>query len=355
MKGLSLDTTTNGRHLGRKKKSESKRAALGIDIGGTKSLYALFDSNFEVLAEEKLRTHPDKGGARAFTKMMGDVVRGLMREADKRGLKVKHVGVGCAGDIDLKRGVIRHSPNLPFLDGYRLHDKLERLTGAKVFIGHDVQAALYGELRRGAAKKSRHAIGVWLGTGVGSALVIERKLHLGVSGQAGDLGNYLLHAVDVSQELPRKEVLDNVASRTAIAGDAAALAAKHNAPRLEKAAGTDVRDIKAGALADAIAKGDKAVEKLVRSRASVVGAALSNLVDFLNPDTIVLGGGLVEAMPALMKREITNAIEAHAGPKARAAVQVRISKLLDHAGTVGAACLAVDMFSDDPPIDLERL
>jgi glucokinase len=339
----------------KKKKNESKRASIGIDIGGTKSLYALFDSSFEVVAEEKLRTHPDKGGAKAFTTEMLGAVRKLMREAKKRDLKVKHVGVGCAGDIDLKRGVIRASPNLTFLAGYALRDKLERATGAKVFVGHDVQAALYGELKRGAAKKARHVIGVWLGTGVGGALIIERKLHLGVTGQAGDLGNYLLHAVDVSQELPRKEVLDNVASRTAIAGDAAALAAKHNAPSLQKNAGTDVRDIKASALADAIRAGDKAVEKLVRSRASVVGAALSNLVDFLNPDMIVLGGGLVEAMPALMKREVANAIEAHAGPKARKAVKVRISRLLDHAGTVGAASLAVDMFSADPPIDLDSL
>ncbi|HET7728957.1 MAG TPA: ROK family protein [Usitatibacter sp.] len=336
-------------------KTDSKRACIGIDIGGTKSLYALFDSNFEVLAEEKLRTHPEKGGVRAFTRALKGTVDKLMREARKRGLKVKCVGVGCAGDIDLKRGVIRHSPNLEFLDGYRLHDKLERLTKANVFVGHDVQAALNGEFRRGAARKSRHVIGVWLGTGVGGALIIDGRLHLGVSGQAGDLGNYLLHAVDVSQELPRKEVLDNVASRTAIAGDAAALAAKHHAPSLQKAAGTDVRDIKASALAEAIRAGDKHVEKLVRSRASVVGAALSNLVDFLNPDMIVLGGGLVEAMPALMRREIRQAIEAHAAPKAAKAVDVRIAKLLDHAGTVGAACLAMDMFSGDPPIDLDAL
>ena len=302
-----------------------------------------------------MRTHPDKGGVRTFTKAMSGAVEKLMREAGKRKLKVRHVGVGCAGDIDLKRGRIRHSPNLAFLDAYPLRDKLERLTGARVFIGHDVQAALYGELTRGAARKARHVIGVWLGTGVGGALIIDRKLHMGVSGQAGDLGNYLLHAVDVSQELPRKEVLDHVASRTAIAGDAAALAAKHNAPSLAKNAGTDVRDIKASALADAIKAGDKSVEKLVRSRASVVGAALSNLVDFLNPDMIVLGGGLVEAMPSLMKREVTKAIDAHAGPKVRKAVSVKISRLLGHAGTVGAACLAVDMFSEDPPIDLEKL
>ena len=339
----------------KKNNNGATRASIGIDIGGTKSLYALFDSKFEVLAEEKLQTHPDKGGARAFTTTLGDTMRKLMREAQKRGLKVKYVGVGCAGDIDQKRGIIRASPNLSFLAGYPMRDKLERLTKAKVYIGHDVQAALYGELKHGVARKARHVIGVWLGTGVGGALVLDRKLHLGVSGQAGDLGNYLLHAVDVSEELPRKETLDNVASRTAIAGDAAALAASHRAPRLQKTAGTDVSDIKASVLADAIRQGDKAVAKLVSSRAGVVGAALSNLVDFLNPDMIVLGGGLVEAMPELMRRQVQKGIAAHCAPKTAKAVKVRISTLLGHAGTVGAASLAIDMFSADPPIEHDEL
>ena len=332
----------------------ARRASIGIDIGGTKSLYALFDDNFKVLAQEKLRTVPDKGGRKAFSKSLRHTIRNLMDEADKQGLKVKYVGVGCAGDIDLKRGIIRDSPNLSCLNGYPLREKLERLTGARVFVGHDVQAALYGELKRGAARKAVDVIGVWLGTGVGGALVLDRKLHIGVSGHAGDLGNYLLHAVDVSQELPRKEVLDNVASRSAIAGDAAALAANHRAPILQKHAGTDVRDIKAHALAKAIRQGDKAVKKLVSSRASVVGAALSNLVDFLNPDMIVLGGGLIEEMPDLMQRHIKQAIDAHCTPKGAKAVRVRVSRHLDHAVTIGAACLAADMFSEDPPIDIRN-
>jgi glucokinase len=331
---------------------DAKQASIGIDIGGTKSLYVLLDSTFEVLAQEKLQTHPDRGGVKAFTRTLRSTVQKLMADARRRGLEIGYVGVGCAGDIDFRKGIIRESPNLGFLVNYPLRDKLERLTKAKVFVGHDVQAALYGELMLGAARKARDVIGVWLGTGVGGALVLNRKIHIGVSGQAGDLGNYLLHAVDVSQELPRKEVLDNVASRTAIAGDAAALAASHRAPRLQKSAGADVRNIKASVLADSIRHGDKAVAKLVNSRASVVGAALSNLVDFLNPDMIVLGGGLVEAMPNLMRRQIEKAIGAHCSPKAAKVVKVRIATLIAHAGAVGAASLAIDMFADDPPIVL---
>ena len=98
-------------------KKDRKRAYIGIDIGGTKSLYALLDSNFDILAEEKLRTHPDKGGVRAFTKAMQGAVGVLLREAKRRKLDVRYVGVGCAGDIDLKTGTIRKSPNLAILDG----------------------------------------------------------------------------------------------------------------------------------------------------------------------------------------------------------------------------------------------
>ena len=339
----------------KKKEKEAKRGYIGIDIGGTKSLYALFDADFELIAEEKLKTHPDKGGVRAFTKAMEAAVASLLREAKRRNLEVRYLGVGCAGDIDLGTGTIRRSPNLALLDGYPLHDKLERASGAKVFVGHDVQAALYGEFRKGAARKARHVLGCWIGTGVGGALIIDGRLHLGATGQAGDIGNYILHAVDISQELPRKEVLDSVASRTAIAGDAAALAAKHGAPALEKLAGTDVSCIKASVLAESIRLGDKSVEKLVRSRASVVGTALSNFVDLINPDMVVLGGGLVEAMPQLMRSEVKRAIEAHAAPKAVKALKVVVAKLDGHAGTIGAACLALDMYSGAPPIDLGAL
>jgi glucokinase len=337
------------------KKDKKARAYLGADIGGTKSLFALLNERFEILAEEKFRSHPETGGVRPFEKAMRTAVTRLMREAQGRGLRVKVVGVGCAGDIDMKAGIVRSSPNLTFLEGFPFRAKLEKLTGARVFLGHDVQTGLYGELTLGAAKKGRHVLGVWIGTGLGGAIIIDRHLYLGATGIAGDIGNYLLHAVDVSQDSPRKEVLDNVASRTAIAGGAAALAAKHLAPELRKKSGTDVREIRARDLAEAVRKGDTAVEKLVRSRANIIGAAVSNLVDFFNPDTIVLGGGLVYAMPQLMRREIAVSIKAHATRKAAKAVTVTVAKLRDHAGTVGAAKLALDMFSDDPPIDLQHL
>jgi glucokinase len=342
--------------LARASRSKKKLgvATLGIDVGGTKTLLALFDSSFEVLAEDKFRTHPDKGGLPAFERTLRRSIKMLMREARLQSLEVRYVGIGCAGDIDMKSGVVRQSPNLTFLDGYPFRERMEALTKAKVFVGHDVQAALYGEYRLGAARKASHVVGVWLGTGVGGAMIIDGRIHLGATGSAGDIGNYLLSAFDVSIDSPRKFVLDGVASRTAIAGEAAALAAKHKAPALRDDVGTDVTDIRASDIAKSIKKGDKSIKKLVKSRANIVGAALSNLVDFINPDVVVLGGGLVEAMPSLMRSEVRKAIDAHASPKAARAAKVVTAKLSRHAGTIGAARLALDMLNGRAPVPQAR-
>ena len=332
---------------------EDGRATLGIDIGGTKSLYALFDERFEIVAQEKLRTHPDKGGVKAFTRGMRGAVEALLEAARKEGLRVRAVGVGCAGDIDMREGVVRSAPNVAFLKDYPFRARLEKLTGARVFVGNDVQAGLYGEFRLGAARKARHVIGIFLGTGVGGALIIDGRIHRGATGLAGDIGNFVLHASAPAED-SRREVLDMVASRPAIAGGAAALASKRWAPHLREVAGTDVTDIRSNDLAESIRRGDKAVEKLVRSRIAVVGAAISNFVDFINPDMVVLGGGMVEAMPALVRREVRKAIEGHATPKAAKAARVVVARLHDHAVTAGAAKLALDMLSPQPPIVFRR-
>ena len=335
-----------------KKEKRKRRGTIGIDIGGTKSLYALFDDRFEVVAEEKFRSHPPKGGLQAFEAQHARALGKLLKEAKRRKLEIEAVGMGLAGRIDLAEGVVLNAPSLEFLQGIPFQQRLQKQTGARVFVCNDVHAGLYGELKLGAARDARDVIGIWIGTGVGGALVINGRLHLGASGLAGDIGNYLLQPVDAAQDSSRKEVLDGVASRTAIAADAAALAAKRYRSKLRQIAGTDVRDITSGNIAKAIKRGDKAVEKLVRSRARLLGAVLSNLVDFINPDCLVLGGGLVAAIPKLIRNEIEKSIKAHASTRAAQAVRIVIAKLHDHAGTTGAARLALDMYSGRPPIEL---
>ena len=138
----------------------------------------------------------------------------------------------------------------------------------------------------------------------------------------------------------RLGLLDNIASRTAIAAEAAALAIRHEAPNLMELSGTDLKSIKSSALAEAIKRGDKAVEELVRSRAQLLGLALSNVVDLMNPEMVLLGGGLTQAMPKLILEEVKAGITGRAGSEAVEDLKIVTAKMKTHAVTIGAAKLA---------------
>jgi glucokinase len=141
------------------------------------------------------------------------------------------------------------------------------------------------------------------------------------------------------------------ASRTAIAGTAATFAAKNWAPYLLNAVGTDVRQITSSAFAEAIRGGDKAIEELVRSRVRIVGIVLSNMVDFLNPQMIVLGGGLTDSLSRIVRHEVIAGIHAHSSPAARRGLKVVTTKHQHNAVTIGAAQFAVDIAKESAAKD----
>lgn len=316
-------------------------AAIGLDFGGTKTLFVLFDASFRPLETIKTRTRPHRDQD-ALDAEVSRCVGRLVRSARERGLTLRAVGAGCAGLVDEKRGIWRFSPNLPHLKNYRLGERLARLTGCSPVIGNDLHLGLYGEHRLGAARGARDVIGVFFGTGVGGALMIDGKIHRGASGAAGEIGHHLISSIGALAGSPRQGVLDDLASRSAIAGAAAVAAAKDWAPRLFDLAGTDVRRISGQTLADAIRGGDAAIDELVRSRARTAGIAISNLVDFISPELVVLGGGLVQAMPGLFVSEVRQGILRHVMPWVRKSVRVREAELGDLSVAAGAALSAWD-------------
>jgi glucokinase len=319
----------------------AKRATIGIDIGGTKILFALFDERFKVVEEIKEKTDAGAGEKR-FTEKLTESVETLLKKAEKEGLQILSAGVGCAGVVDPEGETMAEAASVPFLKGYRLQSRLAKAIGTNVLLANDVLAGLYGEQQFGAATGCHDVIAVFFGTGIGGAVMLDGKLYKGTTGRAGNIGHYVLQPMD--SETSKIEILDNLASRTAIAGDAASMAVKQQAPHLLQSAGTDVLDIRSSEIAKAIERGDESIETLVRTRARLAGMAISNMVDFLNPEMVLLGGGLVEELPQLMTEEVQKAVRAYSAPDAAKAVKVAASKLKAHAVTTGAAKLALDSF-----------
>ena len=321
------------------KSSNSKSASIGIDVGGTKTRLALFDDKLRVVEDIKLKTPKTK---EEFEEELTKSVRKLVRKGNEDGHKISTIGIGFPGSINREKATIKSAPNVPFLSGFSFLEAFKDFWKGDVVLLNDVHAALYGELKLGKAAGYKDVIGIFIGTGIGGAVAIDGKLHLGVSGEAGNIGHYLLHAFGPLAGSERHGILDDFASRLAIAGTAATFAVKGWAPHLLQSVGTDVRNIKSSAFADAIRSGDKAIEELVRSRMQIVGIVLSNIVDFLSPELIVLGGGLTDAMPELVCAEVMAGIQAHSTPVASRELKVVTAEHAGHAVTVGAAKFALD-------------
>ena len=296
-------------------------------------------------SEIKAKTKPEKG-ERFFIKSIVDAVHYVLRDAKVQLRDVSGIGIGCPGFIDPEKGIIAASPNIPFLRNYPLAKRIAKLIGLPVTLGNDVQTGLYGEHQFGAAKGYDNVIGIFMGTGIGGALILNGQPYRGTSGSAGEVGHVKMDLGGPACGCGNHGCLEAFAGRLAISSEAAVLVARQKAPHVGQKAGTDIRDIKSGLLAKAIRAGDEAVEELIRGKAKRVGLLMSNLVNILNPDMIVLGGGVVEAMPSLIARQAEKTMRRYTLPTSLKYVKVAVAKLGDHSIVMGAAKRADDLFGE---------
>ncbi len=319
--------------------TQKKQYFIGLDIGGSKMLAAVLDRKFRVRAEKKIKVEPEKGRA-VFLKTLEGAVAELLREAHVPMGKVAALGAGCPGIIPNLGGRIVLSPNLPFLNSFELGRALQKIFRVPIAVENDVNAGLYGEWRFGAAQGKQHVAGIFMGTGVGGALILNGQVYRGALGAAGEIGHtYLIPPfLGAAQVCP--STLEGLTGRLAISAASGLLLMQQKAPHLFKETGYDVRKIKSRSLLRAIQAGDQALDDLLAEKARFLGLAMANLVNLLNPDMIVLGGGLIEALGSKMIVEARKTMQSLALPPLARAVKVEAAELGDYAIVKGAAGLA---------------
>jgi glucokinase len=313
-----------------------KPAAVGIDVGGTKTLCVLVDKHFKLLEEIKFKTAPEEGEHR-FTRRLKDSVGALINSAKAKGLDVVAVGVGSAGAVDAKEIKITTSPNLLMLENYPIGKHLGKVVKAKMAIGNDVQMGIHAEHVLGAAKGCSHVVGVFFGTGVGGAAIVNDELYTGACGFGGQVGGLVAQPVGGPEAALSHGIIDRIASKSAIASEALVMAIKNWAPYLHSEVGTDLTKVTWGILERAIQHGDGRIEEMLRARMRVVGIALANVVNFMNPDMLVLGGGLMDQMAELVTEELEKGLRRYLIPEISKALRVKRAKLGGHAVAIGAA------------------
>jgi glucokinase len=312
---------------------------VGFDLGGTKMQATVFDGKFKAKESERRKTKAHEG-AKAGVERMIETIGRAVEKAGVAGDRIAGIGVGVPGPLDLDSGVLLESANLGWKD-VELRKDLEKAFGCPAIILNDVDAGVYAEYRFGAARKARCVIGVFPGTGIGGGCIYEGKILRGRTNSCFEIGHCQVLPGGPLCGCGQRGCLEAVASRLAIAGAAAQAALRGEAPNLLKIAGAaDLTEIRSRALADSIKAGDKAVERIVKDAAGGLGGGIPIAVSLVAPDVVVLGGGLVEAMPELLRSEVEEAARKHVMRSMRGSFEVVVAKLGDDATATGAAAWA---------------
>jgi len=320
------------------KRSNDNKYWVGVDLGGTKMLVTLLDQSFRPYARKRKKTQAQSGKDAGLTRMI-DSIQATLDDADVAPEQLNGIGVGCPGPLDLDAGIVLEMPNLGWKNT-PVRKRLEDAFGCPTVVMNDVDAGVYGEYRFGAASDARCVIGVFPGTGIGGGCVYEGSILRGKNGSCMEIGHIPVDPQGSLCGCGQRGCLEAMAGRLAISAAAAAAAYRGEAPNLLATAGTDLSQIKSGVLAASVEAGDKAVEKLLRDAARLIGWACAGVVNLLAPDRLVLGGGLVEALPDLFQEEVDRSLRKRVMPAYRDAFTVVTAKLGDDATAVGAAAWA---------------
>ncbi len=313
---------------------------IGFDLGGTKMYAALFDDRAKKVAEIRKKTK-GRDGAEAGLTRMAEMVRELCEEASLDTSKISGMGIGCPGPLNLEKGILVEAANLGW-SNVPIKSWFEKKLGCPVSIGNDVDVGVLGEYYLGAGKNQRCVLGIFPGTGIGAGCVYEGKIIRGHSKSCMEFGHIQVLPNGPLCGCGKYGCLEAVASRLAIAGEAAKAAFRGQAPNLLAATKLKLTEIRSGTLKNAIEAGDTVVEQIVRDGARWLGVGVAMMVNVLAPDVIILGGGLVEALPDIFLNEVADAARKRCMPAFSNSIKIKISQLGDDAGVVGAALLARD-------------
>ena len=312
---------------------------VGVDLGGTKILAGVFDHSLEAVGTAKLSTKSQRGVDKVVERI-ARCAQDAVDEADLTMKQVAGVGIGAPGAVDFDSGTVIFAPNLEGWKDISLKKELEKALGVPVFVENDCNISALGVYAVELKSKPKSMVGIFVGTGIGGGMIVDGELYSGFGHTAGEIGHMVLEINGPKCGCGNKGCFEALASRTAIFQQIKAGIKDGQKTLLTEMLGDDLADLRSGDLRKAIRRGDKFVDRIVEGAAEYIGIATSNLVNILNPEVVVLGGGVIEALADEMMSVIIETTKDYAMPGALKGVEIVPSKLGDNAGITGAAVLA---------------
>lgn len=314
--------------------------AIGIDLGGTNMAVGVVDRKGRLVGRAKKKTKAAEGRDAVVSRMVA-AMEEACADAGTALDQVRIVGVGAPGPVDYGKGVVITAGNLGWKN-VALGDLLEKRSGVRTVVDNDVNVAAWGEATIGAGEGRESLLAVWVGTGVGAGLVLGGQVWRGDLHTAGELGQTIAFpggqpgSTTVEEFCSRTGIVRSIVTRLGFYPDSAF----HKALERHRAEGKN-GPIGSSALAECYRGGDEVTCLVVNASAELLGTAIANCITLLSIRTVVLGGGVTEALGKPYLERVAAAAAARVfpgaiGPK----VDVRMTALKDEAGVLGAAMLA---------------
>lgn len=316
---------------------------ISVDLGGTKILSALLNLQNEIIYRVKISTDI-KNGTEALVNSITDSINQLIKENNLSEKNILAICIGVPGTVNPLTGIISHAPNLG-IKNFNIKKALSKYFSIPILIENDVNLAGLGIKKFEFNDKVNNMMVVFIGTGIGSALFFDGKLYRGSSFYAGEIGHILVNQKGTFSTKYNTSTFELTASRTAIV-KAIKKELKKGKKSILNEFNSSKKTIKSKSLAYAVEQNDTLTIKYMSKACTTIGTVIGSLTTLLNFDTIVFGGGVIEAMHEFMIPKIKEAFTEAVLPEPGNNVKIIATKLGDDAALYGGIALAEEFLNN---------
>jgi glucokinase-like ROK family protein len=317
----------------------------GIDIGATSIDLGIADFSGKLLARYAEPASIKDGPIKILGRICS-LLEKMLKENNWEPEQMIGMGVGVPGPVDFSAGIVVSPPIMPGWDRYPIIQTMQQwFPSANVVVDNDVNVMALGEINQGAGKRVNNLIFVKIGTGIGAGIICDGKIYRGANGCAGDIGHIGVNKSGPVCHCGNQGCLETVAAGPAIAERSLLAAQAGKSPILLKYYERNGNVLRAEDVNNAAREGDALAIEVIRESGQFVGDVLASLVNFYNPEMIVIGGG-VSNLGNLLLSSIRQAVLHRSLPLATRDLEIVFSEIGSDAGVIGAINLAMDyMFS----------
>ena len=309
---------------------------IGIDIGGTNIACGVVDEDCRIIAKAKVKTN----APRLYGEILADIVKSVRMACEEAGInpsEAETMGMGCPGTCNQQSGVVEYSNNLGFVN-VPLRTDIEREFGVKTYFDNDANAAAYGEYVAGAAKGSRSAVVITLGTGVGSGIIIDGKIYSGSNFAGGEIGHTVIVMEGLACTCGRRGCFEAYSSATGLIKMTAEAAELNPSSITAEIIRKDGR-VSARTAYAAMKQGDATGKAITDRYVKYLACGIANTINIFQPDILCIGGGVCNEGDTLLiplRKLVSEQIYSKNSNKN---TEIEICRLGNDAGIIGAAML----------------